>query len=244
MNDGWKWPGDALAAISFTYDDGVDSALDSAMPDLEKAGFRGSFYLPVGNPDVPRRKGDWRDAFLRGHEIGSHTVRHPCRGPEHEYNLSTYTPLRIRNEILSASTWLNRHIGSDPFRTFAYPCGQTAIGDPPDEASYTAAVRASHFAARMARGGINNPAVVSRNLLRIASSAIDYPHARELSPFIRYCEQAADSRGWGVLLFHGIGDDWLPTERDVHQGIIDYLADGRFWVAPVREVARYIVEVM
>lgn len=241
MNKLWDWPGDAQAAVSLTYDDGVDSGLDHAIPDLEKAGFRGTFYLPIGYFRVAVRKAAWKNAFLRGHEIGNHTVRHPCRGPNHKHRLEAYTPAGIHQEILTAATWLNYNIGVDDYRTFAYPCGHVAIGDPPDEDSFSAAVQACHFAARLAHGGINDPFLVARNPLRIKAATIGYPHGRDAAPFIEYCEEAARLRGWAVIAFHGIGDQWLPTDRGVHQQLIEYLQDRRFWVAPVKEVARSIM---
>jgi peptidoglycan-N-acetylglucosamine deacetylase len=236
-----SWPGDAQAVVSLTYDDGMGSGLDHAIPDLESAGFRGTFYLPVGNIHVSRGKEDWKRAFLAGHEIGSHSVRHPCRGSNHKHNLEGYTPVDILKEILSAASWLNRNVGVDAYRTFAYPCGHVAIGDPPNEGSYSAAVQAYHFAARIVGGGINDSVSVAENPLRIKAAAIGYPHGREVAPFIEYCEEAVRLRGWAVIVFHGIGDNWIPTERVVHQELIEYLQDGRFWVAPVREVARYIL---
>lgn len=242
MNEKWIWPGEAQAAISLSYDDGMDSGLDHAIPDLENAGFRGTFYLATGYWRVKIRKTDWKKAFLNGHEIGNHTVHHPCRGSMHGHNLDTYTPQRIREEIREAHTWLNRHIGVDDHRTLAYPCGHHSIGDPPDEDSFLSAVGAYHFAARLAAGGINDPALVARNALKIKAEVTSYPHGKEVEPFIEYCERAANLRGWGVIAFHGVGDQWFPIERDVHQRLLEHLQDKRFWVAPVREVARQILE--
>lgn len=241
MSEIWSWPGRAQAAVSLTYDDGVDSGLDHAIPDLEEVGFRGSFYLAIGNSQVADRRIDWRNAFLNGHEIGNHTVRHPCRGPGHASNLENYSPITIRKEILSAASWLNQNIGPDNYRTFAYPCGHVAIGNPPDEGSFSSAVRACHFAARLAGGGINDPSLVATNPLRIKAAVISYPHGREVEPFIEYCEEAVRLRGWAVIVFHGIGDQWLTTERLVHQRLLAHLVASRFWVAPVKEVARYIM---
>lgn len=236
-----RWPGNAKAAVSLTYDDGMGSGLDHAIPDLESAGFRGTFYLPVGNPHVLLRKRGWKRAFLDGHEIGNHTVKHPCRGSEQKHNLEIYTGVDLRKEILAAAGWLNRNVGVDNYRTFAYPCGHLAVGNPPDEDSYSAAVQACHFAARLAGGGINDFVEVIKNPLRIKADAIGYPHGQEVEPFIEYCEQAVRLGGWAVIVFHGIGDEWLTTDRAVHQKLIAHLQDKRFWVAPVREVARYIL---
>jgi len=241
MNKKWNWPREAQAAISLSYDDGMDSGLDHAIPDLEDAGFRGTFYLATGYWRVEARKADWRNAFLNGHEIGNHTVRHPCRGSMHAHNLETYTPQLIQEEIRDAYAWLNQHIGLDNDRTLAYPCGHLAIGNPPDEDSFLSAVRAYHSAARLAAGGINDPALVARNPLRIKAAVIGFPHGKEVEPFIEYCEQTAKLRGWGVIVFHGVGDEWYTTERVVHQRLIEYLKDKRFWVAPVKEVAMHIL---
>src|SRR5215831_15251459 len=163
MNGTGHWPGESRAAISLSYDDGMDSALDHAIPDLESAGFRGTFYLITGFWGTAARKADWRHAFLNGHEIGNHTVHHPCRGTQHKYNLETYTPKRIRQEIRVANWWLDRNIGPDNYRTLAYPCGHHAVGNPPDEGSFFAAVGDYHFAARLAGGGVNDPAVFAQN---------------------------------------------------------------------------------
>ena len=236
-----SWPGTARAAVSLSYDDGMDSGLDHAIPDLENAGFRGTFYLATAYWRAGARKADWRNAFLNGHEIGNHTVHHPCRGANHKHNLETYTPDRIRQEIREANSWLDQNIGIDSYRTLAYPCGQIAIGNPPDEHSFASAVGAYHFAARLASGGINDPAEVVRTPLKIKAEVIGYPHGREVEPFIEYCEQAMNLGGWGVIVFHGIADNWFTTERVVHQKLIDHLRDQKFWVAPIREVARHIL---
>lgn len=239
MSKDWQWPGNAEAAVSFSYDDGVDSHLDQAMPDLENAGFRGTFYPTLGYDVVPLRKAEWKNAFLRGHEIGNHTIHHPCDDPRGSHNLRKYSPVDIRTEVLAGAAWLNEHIGVDPDRTFGYPCGDIAIGDPPDENSYDAAVRTCHFAARTTRRGINDPLEVPKNLLRIKGKAFATQHATEI---IEYVEEGAQLRGWAVLLFHGIGDKWIATARQAHQQLIEHLLDGRFWVAPIKVVTRYILD--
>ena len=239
MSATWQWPGDAEAAVSLTYDDGYENHLDHAMPDLEGAGFRGTFYLWTGNPQVSNRRDDWRNAHLNGHEIGNHSTNHTCRGLNEL--LLNYTALDIRNDVYSAATWLNQNIGMDSFRTFAYPCGDEAIAEPPDASAYAQAVHTCHFAARTAGGGPNDPIEVAKHPLRIAAQAIGYPHGTDLAPFIAYCEAAVQTKGWAVIVFHSIGAMPMPTDRLVHQQLLAHLQDRRFWVAPVRDVARYIL---
>lgn len=239
----WVWPQRARAAISLTYDDGNPSNLDETIPELEAAGFRGTFYLHVGRGDVRQRAADWRGAHLRGHEIGNHTVRHAGRGEPYikrdgrlpnwlPLPLERFTPQMIADEVTAAADWLEKNIGPDRDRTFAYPCGSVAIGDPPDEPSYDAAVLRHHFAARVGGSShcsmVNDPRTV--NLLRIAEFA---GSGADPAPLIAPCEQALAAGGWTVLGFHA-------SERPAHPALLAHLRAGPFWVAPVKTVARYV----
>jgi len=246
MSD-WPWPHGARAAVSLTYDDGNENNLDQAIPDLEARGLRGAFYLQTGRGDVRARAADWRRAFLNGHEIGNHTVRHPCLAAPYvpnypawlppELRLEGFAPEDIAREVAEAARWLDEHIGPDPGRTFAHPCCSTGIGDPPDEAPYDAAIRKYHSAARVAGSAPNDPRTV--NLLRIQS----YPCVEPtLEQMIGYCEAALRTGGWTVLMFHGIGGPSHTTERHIHAALLDYLTANPYWVAPVREVVRDILQ--
>ena len=71
------WNDDKQSAISLTFDDGMKSHLDLAIPILENFGLAGTFY--------PIAKGNWetslerfRPAFENGHEIGNHSIHHWC----------------------------------------------------------------------------------------------------------------------------------------------------------------------
>lgn len=99
---GFFWPGGKKAAVCMTYDDGIDSHLNFAIPELEEAGFRGTFYM-LGKNMTPGRVEGFRTAAARGHELGSHSLFHPCATeydwvPE-EYRTEDYTLLRIFDEI-------------------------------------------------------------------------------------------------------------------------------------------------
>ncbi len=236
----WVWPQNALAAISLTYDDGNPSQLDATIPELDAAGFRGSFYLHIARGDMQARAAEWRAAHQRGHEMGNHTVRHAGRGEKYikrdgrlpawmPFPLERFTPQMIADEVTAAAVWLDKNIGPDPDRTFAYPCNDVAIGDPPDEASYAAAIVRHCFAAR---GGVdpavNDPRTVK--LLRIAAFDGD---GNDPAPLIAACKQALACGGWTVLSFHA-------TERVSHQALLAHLRANRYWVAPVKTVARYV----
>ena len=243
----WAWPEGNRAAVSLTYDDGHPDNLDHAIPDLEENGLRGTFYLTTGRERVHDRVGDWKKAFQRGHEIGNHTVRHPARADAYAPNIPHWLPPEIQlegysvedisREVDEAAVWLDVNIGVDPYRTFAYPCCSVAIGEEPDEAPYDAAVMKHHFAARVGGSIPNNP--ISVELHRIQSFGFREPSVDQL---IEHCQDALRTGGWTVLMFHSVEGPSHNTSHQVHQALLDYLTKESYWVAPLRETARYVRE--
>ena len=216
------------------------------MPDLEAAGFRGTFYLQTAREDMLRRVTDWRAAHARGHEIGNHTVHHWCRAQPYlerlgrvpdwlKHPLESVSPAEIATEVAAAADWLDQNIGPDADRTFAHPCGALAIGAEPDEASYDAAILQRHFAARTCIPEVNDPATVQ--MLRIGGFAGSGATAQ---PLIAHCEAALATGGWTVLLFHGIGGPSHTFERAAHQELVAHLKARDYWVAPVKTVGRLV----
>ena len=73
------WPEDIKGAVSLTFDDGIVTQLDNAIPLLDTQDLKGTFYLNPGKGDrwktlLPR----WQEASQSGHEMGNHTCSHPC----------------------------------------------------------------------------------------------------------------------------------------------------------------------
>jgi len=247
MNDPmkWIWPEDREAAVSLSYDDGHPDNLDHAVPDLEERGFLGTFYLTTNRERMQERVNDWRAAFHRGHEIGNHTVRHPARAGDYLPNLpdwlppelwlENYSPADIMREVDEAAVWLNENVGTDPYRTFANPCCGTAIGEVPDEASYYAAIRKHHSAARLGGNRANDPR--SMDLLRIQSYGCTELTAEKL---IGYCKEALAIGGWTVFMFHSIDGPSHNIGREEHRQLLAYQAENSYWVDPVRDVARWV----
>ncbi|HEX8843167.1 MAG TPA: polysaccharide deacetylase family protein [Pyrinomonadaceae bacterium] len=244
MSNNWKWPGDAEAAISLSYDDGRGSHLDHVVPDLDRAGFRGTFYLTINSAiNVTTRVREWQDVFERGHEIGNHTMNHPCSN-DSDANLKDYTPSMIQAEVRDAAMWLDQNIGRDEYRTFAYPCGELGIGDQEkntyDGDAYANAVQAYHFAARLANGSLNDPAVVAQNPLRIGAIGI---YGEDIKPCLNHFRQTIAIKGWAVLFLHDVGtSSQHGISRNFHREILQHLQGKEYWVAPVKEVAKYIVD--
>ena len=72
------WPNGAKAAICLTYDDALDGHLDYAVPQLDLAGLKGTFFCTGNSPCLSKRMNEWRMAEKNGHELGNHTLFHPC----------------------------------------------------------------------------------------------------------------------------------------------------------------------
>lgn len=243
--ESYRWPHEARCAVSLCYDDGNPNNLDQAIPDLEAAGLRGSFYLQVGRGDVQARAEDWRTAHQQGHEIGNHTWHHNCRVDLYggvcpgwmTKPLEEYTKDDMVTEIGRSADWIDEHIGPDPDRSFTYPCGHTAIGSPPDQEAYVEAVRTRHRFARtwVEPGGVNHPGTV--DLILIDSFFFE---ANTFEDFRSAVSDGLEQGGWVCLGFHGIGGESHTTARDTHQRLMDHLTEQSYWVAPLRDVARYI----
>src|ERR1700744_3289267 len=71
-----QWPKHKKALIVLTYDDELESQLDNAIPQLEKAGLKATFFITgdINALTIPR----WRKAAKKGFERGNHTLFPPC----------------------------------------------------------------------------------------------------------------------------------------------------------------------
>lgn len=142
---GFAWPHGCRAAVSLSFDDGRPSQLDVGMPLLDRAGVRATFYVSIGA--LAGRTAAWQAAADRGHEIGNHTLTHPCSANfsfvDDDHVLESYTLAKMAHELLAANQRIDQLIGVRP-RTFAYPCGQTQVGRGTGVRSYVPLV-ARHF---------------------------------------------------------------------------------------------------
>lgn len=110
----------AEGMVSFTFDDSWLSQYTSALPILQSAGFKGTFYLTT----QPLRE-SWvgfmtpaqvQDIGTKGHEIAGHTVSHA--------DLTTLSNTRINTEIKNSKTYLQTLTGQTVV-SLAYPYGST-----------------------------------------------------------------------------------------------------------------------
>jgi len=131
FNPAWRGK---KAAVVLTYDDALNVHLDNAIPLLDSLGLKGTFYLTAFAPASKNRIGDWRKVAANGHELGNHTLFHPCIGGKgrewvnSENDMNNYSLVRMVNEIRMTNVFLQALDGKTT-RTFAFTCGDMKIGD-------------------------------------------------------------------------------------------------------------------
>lgn len=238
----FAWPEGARAAVSLAYDDALDSQLDHAIPALDRAGLKGSFYLTLGSSAVARRLPEWRAAAARGHELGNHTLFHQCAGslpgrewvpPDADLDKTTATQLvaqvRLGNTMLQA-------IDGRTERTFTAPCGDTQASG----TDYIRLVAPEFLAIKLGPGGV----VPDMATLDLHAVPVDVPVGATGEQLIARVKEAARAGTMVNFTFHGIGGDHLSVSTDAHEALLRYLAEHRdtYWTATFVDIVRYVRE--
>ena len=243
----FTWPHAAHAAIVLTYDDAVPSDLAVAIPQLDRAGLKGTFFLmgkAMHVDDLPR----WRAAAAAGHELANHTINHPCARGTYEmpvqYNSESYSVDVLLAEINTMNVLLTA-IDGQPKHALATPCEQTKIGSGPDKKDYIAPLKASGLVTYIrdssvpvveVKPGPNTTAAVPKisGIGFVGTSGTD---------MIAWIKEVEKSGGVGIIVFHGVGGDYLSVSADAHQQLLDYLAAHRaeVWTTTYTETMDYVV---
>ena len=227
-------------AVVLTYDDGLNVHLDNVIPALDSLGFRATFYIPANAPCLDKRLDEWRLAAKRGHELGNHTLFHPCDGSKpgrewvnRDYDLSKYTLTRALDEIRLENTLLHA-IDNKRLRTFAYTCGETTIGG----VSFTDSIRKNFTGARGTKTKVMK--IDSVDLFNIGTITINGNSGEFM---IDYIKKAMKEHALVVFLFHGVGGEHgMNVALDEHRKLLAYLKQYQeeIWIAPLTDVAQFI----
>ncbi|MDZ7371637.1 MAG: polysaccharide deacetylase family protein [candidate division KSB1 bacterium] len=237
----FQWPNGARCAVSLTFDDARLSQVDRGIPLLDRMGVRATFYISPDN--AKQRLEGWRAAVAEGHEIGNHTVTHPCTGNyafSRHNALEDYTLERIEAEIRQANEFIENELGVRAV-TFAYPCGQTFVGRGAEVQSYVPLIARLFIAARgWSNQEVNNPLVCDpAQLLAVECDGKSFAELRA------WVDKAAREGGWLIFAGHEIGDGGPQTTLVASlEALCRYAADpaNAVWIAPVESVARYLIE--
>jgi len=229
-----EWPNGAKAAVVLTYDDALDSQLDNAVPVLDAAGFKATFFLASVKPAALRR---WRAVAEEGHELGNHTIRHACPASGNATDLSqtsnAYTTERMLKEIEQQNVFLTSLDGK-PTHGFASPCGQTLAGG----VNYLEALRAAKLVTYV-RGVYTSPEDLRADVARMDpmhTPSRGFDEKVTGAQLIEFTKEAEAGGGMAVYLFHGVGGDYLQVSDAAHRELIAWLAANRseVWVTTLQ----------
>ncbi len=248
MSNPPTFPNGAHCAVSLTYDDGLASHFEDVGPTLEACGLRGTFNITIARDSVLNHAAEWRALAARGHELGNHSLFHPCRStPEAPmawvgpYNLLDYNERRLREELAVASMTLNLIDGRSE-RTYANTCWHRTIGQGSEERPIEP-ILAELFIA--ARGTLTHAPVDLEHLdyLRLGSASAD---RRTFADLRTEMEAVLHSGGWQIYTMHGVGQGThnIFIEYEEHRRFVEWLgqnqAQGRLWAAPMIDVVKFL----
>lgn len=230
------WPNHKKAVIVLTYDDALQSQLNVAIPQLDSVRLKGTFFLTgdINSQTIPQ----WRKANKKGHELANHTVFHPCLSTDDNPMASEhYTTYRILHEIEVMNNYLFAVDGKIA-RTYAYPCTETHVGGK----NYVDSLR-KHGIIKYARIGGDANAVITdfKHLdpLLVPSYGLeDHTASDKLIAFVKKVE---GSGGMGVIMFHGVGGDYITTSAQVHRELLAYLKENQkdIWITTFQQAMDY-----
>jgi len=227
-------------AVVLTYDDALNTHLDNVIPLLDSLALKATFYLSASFPGCKNRLNDWKKAAAEGHELGNHTLFHPCTGniPGREwvkpdYDLSKYTVRRIVDETRMTNIFLQALDGKTE-RTFAFPCSDMKIGD----TAYIDSLKNDFVAARAVREEMHT--IDKIDLYNIDCYAMNNATSDQM---INLVKQAMQTNTLLVFLFHGVGGEHaINVSLSAHSQLLHFLKQNEkdTWIAPMIDVAEYI----
>jgi len=233
------WPNGARMALSLSFDDGRASQVETGTRLLKQLGASVTFFVVPSA--MESRLEAWKQAVADGHEIGNHSLTHPCSGNfpwSRAKALEDYTLARMRKELIEANERIHALLGVTP-RTFAYPCGQTFVGRGRHTESYVPLVADLFIAGRgWLDESSNDPAFA--DLAQLMGVEMDGRDFADMRPMI---EEAKSRGGWLVLAGHDIGAPGPQTTRvTMLEELSAYVREpGQgVWLAPIGRVADHV----
>lgn len=226
-------------ALSLSFDDARLSNVDQGTGLLDRYGVKATFFvLPAA---VEKRLAAWKKAVASGHEIGNHSVKHPCSGNfvwARPNALETYTPEAMRAELLEANRRIETLLGVKP-EVFAYPCGQTFVGRGVNTRSYVPVVAELFVSGRGWLGEApNDPGYC--DLAQVTGMEMDGKDFEQIRTLV---ETARAAGQWLVLAGHETAESGPQTTRlTMLKQLCEYAKDpaNGIWIAPVGTVAKYV----
>jgi peptidoglycan/xylan/chitin deacetylase (PgdA/CDA1 family) len=206
--------------VSLTYDGTLAEHATVALPQLERAGIKATFFAePAAMLDSVQT---WRAAQASGHEIGNGCLLGAALP---DGSLPAWTPEMIGEDIDECDRLLADLFPSQVSVSFAYPIGDPKCAGGLD---YRPVVERRHDVCRSGSTGTNAPA--ETNVQRLLTVPVGLS---EEGGVFEALEAAAASGAWVVLAFESV-------EPALHRSVVEWLLarQGDVTVAPLQEAAK------
>lgn len=210
-----RFYGDRQAAISYTFDDGLQEHYTMVFPKFKQLGFKGSFCI-IGSKVGKDQKGTpcmtWeqlKEMAADGQEITSHGFRHQ--------SMEKLSGEALRYEVQHNDTLIYNKVGVFP-RTYFFPGN------------------------RKTEEGL---AFTSKDRVGTRTFQISFGSKRDSVWMTKWVNGLMKRGEWGVTMTHGIttGYDCFPDPQ-VFWNHLEQVAQmqDRIWVATFHDVAAYTAE--
>jgi peptidoglycan/xylan/chitin deacetylase (PgdA/CDA1 family) len=232
------WQGKKCAVV-LTYDDAIDQHLDNAVPLLDSLGLKATFYITAYSSSMQSRMAEWKQLPKHGHELGNHTLFHPCVGGagrswvKPDYDMRNYSVQRMIDETRMTNIFLQSLDGKTR-RTFAFTCGDMKIGD----SSFINAMKNDFVAARAVRNEMHK--INEIDLYNMDCYVVNGESGAQL---IEWVKKAIETHSLLVILFHGVGGgNALNVSLSEHREFLIFLKqnDKDIMIAPLINVSDFI----
>lgn len=209
-------------AVSFTFDDALQTQLDNVVPALKQRNIHATFFLYDVGGAFTNNKALWVAAAKDGNELANHSVSHAdfSKSIDANYEVSDMAS-RLRNADASIQA-----------STFAFP--YCAIGYEPAVQSENIIGRGCWFMPPFTPMKWNSPPSNWNNVGAIYIG----DDATATGPTITALD-AAKTGGWIVTLAHGVGGDWVAITKNNMYALFDRALQNGLWVGTFMEVAAY-----
>jgi len=235
----FNWPAGKKMGLSLTFDDARLSQIDKGIPLLDKYNVKATFYVLPDN--MEQRIEGWQKAVKNGHEIGNHSLVHPCSGNfEWSRNkaIENYTLKSMYAELDSASRIIEKELGVEP-TSYAYPCGQTFVGKAKETQSIVPLISSMFESGRTWMDEApNDPAYC--DMAQITGIELDGKSFEQVKMLI---EAAKKNGSWLVLAGHEMGEGGNQTSLlPTIEAICKYATDpaNEIWIDNVHAIAKYV----
>ena len=240
------------AIICLTYDDGLETQLTTAIPQLDSVGIKATFFLnsvqgssqSVTIGQTPEAVLGWTNAARHGHELGNHTLFHACPeklGWDKTVSIENYSVDRMILEIRTQNTILAMLDPAGKQRSFAFPCNNFLIGD----TDYIPTIKKLQLISYARAGGDSSSIITNLktlNFLKVPSWHVWT--GTSVGELIAFAEKVKKAGGMGVYQFHGVGGNIFQISRETHRAFLMYLKTNQedYWVATFSEAMDFVIK--